>query len=334
MPRKIAIAVGLPKSKEDREQLVEKVRIAEQVGVDTVFSAETWGYDQFTFLTQLALQTERIGLGTGIAPVYGRSPAVLAMTAASLDEISGGRVILGLGTSGARVIEHWHGEPFQKPLQRLREYIEIINLIISGEKLEYDGEIFKLNIGFRLGFEPPRKKIPIYVASIAPKSIEQIGEVADGWMPIYWPKSKFSAGMEMVRSGAQRAGRSADEIILCPSITTVISDDGKAAREEARGPISYYIGRMGVFYARMLTRNGYGAEVEACQAAWAKRDTQGANAAISDEMVTETALAGTLDEVCRGLDDLAERGVNLPILPVPQGSPAETERILGTLVND
>lgn len=333
MPRKIAVAVGLPQSKEQRDQLIDKVKIAEEVGIAAAFTAETWGRDQITFLTQLAMATDRIQLGTGIAPVYGRSPAVLAMTMASLDEISDGRMILGLGTSGARVIEHWHGAPFEKPLRRLREYVEIFNLAIAGERVVYDGEIFKLEIGFRLDMETVRKKIPVYIAAIAPKSIEQLGEVADGWMPIYWPKSRYAEGRALVEAGAQRAGRPAAAITLCPSVTTVISDDVEAARQQARGPIAFYIGRMGVFYARMLTRNGYGAEVEACQAAWAKRDAAGATAAISERMLDDTAIVGTLEDAGKGFDDLAERGVELPIMGMPGGSLEETERVLGTLVS-
>ncbi len=333
MPRKIAVAAGLPQSKEQRDQIIDKIRIAESVGVEAAFTAETWGRDQMTFLTQLAMATETIQLGTGIAPVYGRSPGVLASTMASLDEISGGRMILGLGTSGARVIEHWHGEPFEKPLRRLREYVEIFNLMMSGEKVVYDGEIFKLDIGFRLDMEPVRKKIPVYIAGITPKSIEQIGEVADGWMPIYWPKSKFSEGMAQIEKGTAKAGRSIDEITLCPVVTTVIADDAAAARQEARGPVSFYIGRMGVFYAQMLTRNGFPDDVKACQAGWEARDPAAASAAVSDRMVSETALAGTVDDVGKGIDDLAEHGVDMPVLSMPSGSLEETEQVLGTLVN-
>ena len=120
------------------------------------------------------------------------------MTAATLDALSGGRMILGLGTSGDRVIEHWYGEKLSKPIQRTKEYAEIINLILSGEKLFYDGQIFKLQRGFRLLFEPVRKHIPIYIASISPKSMQSLGAVADGWMPIYWPKSKFMDGKKMI----------------------------------------------------------------------------------------------------------------------------------------
>ena len=164
MPRRLALSVGFTGNPEQNKELIKRIQIAEEAGVEAVFTAETWGRDQFSLLTQIALATKTIKIGTGIAPVFGRSPAVLAMTYATLDELSGGRVIIGLGTSGSRVIEHWHGQPFEKPLQRLKEYCEIINLIIAGEKVVYEGEIFKLQRGFKLLFNPVRNHIPIYIA--------------------------------------------------------------------------------------------------------------------------------------------------------------------------
>ena len=183
MAKRLALSVGFGGTPEQNKELIKRVQVAEEAGVEAVFTAETWGRDQFSLLTQLALATNKIKIGTGIAPVYGRSPGVLAMTAATLDELSGGRVVLGLGTSGARVIEHWHGQPFEKPIQRTKEYIEIINMMVSGEKVFYDGEIFKLQRGFKLLFEPVRKHIPIFVASISPKSMASVGQVADVLRP-------------------------------------------------------------------------------------------------------------------------------------------------------
>ena len=206
MARRLAVSVGFTGSPEQNREVIQRVKIAEEVGVEAVFTAETWGRDQFSLLTQMALATSKIKLGTGIAPIFGRSPAVLAMTFATLDELSGGRMVIGLGTSGSRVIEHWHGEPFEKPLQRLKEYCQIINLIMGGEKVFYEGEIFKLQRGFKLLFNPVRNHIPIYIASIAPKSMDVCGEVADGWMPVYWPKSKFRDGLGRIAKGAEAPG--------------------------------------------------------------------------------------------------------------------------------
>ncbi len=338
MAKRLALGIGFTGTPEQNKATIEKVKIAEEVGVEAVFTAETWGRDQFSLLTQLALQTEKIKLGSGIAPVFGRSPAVLAMTFATLDELSGGRMIIGLGTSGARVVEHWHGEPFEKPLRRLREYCEIINLIMSGEKVFYEGEIFQLERGFKLLFEPVRNHIPIYIASISPKSMEQTGEVADGWMPVYWPVSTIRDGMETIRKGEEKAGRPG-AVECVANITTVINPDVEQAKVQAAGPISWYVTNMGDFYHRMLTRNGFGAEVEAMRAAGAEHRPPpfGTNPeimkAMGDHMLNETTVYGDLDTVAAGLEERRKAGVNLPVISMPQLEGKELERTLGALVS-
>jgi alkanesulfonate monooxygenase SsuD/methylene tetrahydromethanopterin reductase-like flavin-dependent oxidoreductase (luciferase family) len=339
MPRRLAVSVGFAGNPEQNKELIKKVQIAEEVGVETVFTAETWGRDQFSLLTQLALATSKIKLGTGIAPVYGRSPGVLAMTAATLDELSGGRVVLGLGTSGARVIEHWHGQPFSKPIQRTREYIEIINMIVSGEKVFYEGEIFKLQRGFKLLFEPVRKHIPIYVASISPKSMESVGTVADGWMPIYWPKSKFKSGKAQVAAASEKAGRPADAVECVASLTVALNPDPVKAKIQAAGPISWYVTNMGDFYHQMLTRNGFGEEVAAMRKAAEEhrpapfQTNPEIMAAMGDRMLDETAIYGDLETVAAGIEERRQLGVDLPSIGMPQGTPEQVERILGTLVS-
>ena len=339
MARRLAVTVGFGGSPEQTKEIIKRVKIAEEVGVEAVFTAETWGRDQFSLLTQLAMATDKIKLGTGIAPVFGRSPAVLAMTAATLDELSGGRVVLGLGTSGARVIEHWHGEKFSKPIQRTKEYVEIINLIVSGEKVFYDGEIFKLQRGFKLLFEPVRKHIPIYIASISPKSMASLGGVADGWMPIYWPKSKFQTGKALVSEAAQKAGRPADAVECVASLTVVLNPDIEKAKVQAAGPISWYVTNMGDFYHEMLTRNGFGPEVAAMRKAGEEhrpmpfQTNPELMAAMGDRMLDETAIYGDLETVAAGIEERRRLGVDLPSISMPAGSPEQVEKVLGTLVS-
>ncbi len=338
MPRRLAVGVGFTGNPEQNKATIEKIKVAEEVGVEAAFTAETWGRDQFSLLTQAALATSKIKLGTGIAPTFGRSPAVLAMTFATLDELSGGRMIIGLGTSGARVIEHWHGEKFSKPIQRTKEYVEIINLIMSGEKVFYEGEIFKLQRGFKLLFEPVRKHIPIFVASISPKSMDSLAGAADGWMPIYWPKSRFQAGKEQIAAASQAAGRPADAVECVASLTVVINDDPEKAKMQAAGPISWYVTNMGDFYHEMLTRNGFGEEVAAMRkvAETHKPPPFGTNpelmAAMGDRMLEETAIFGDLETVAAGLEERRQLGVDLPSISMPQGSLKDVERILGTLI--
>jgi F420-dependent oxidoreductase-like protein len=338
MASRLAVSVGFTGNPEQNKEIIKRIQIAEEVGVEAVFTAETWGRDQFSLLTQIALATSKIKFGTGIAPVFGRSPAVLAMTAATLDELSGGRMILGLGTSGARVIEHWHGEPFDKPLQRTKEYCEIISMMVSGEKVIYEGKIFKLQRGFKLLFEPVRKHIPIYVASISPKSMQQVGEVADGWMPIYWPKSKFEEGKKTVQAGSAKAGRPEDAVECVASLTTVINDDIEKAKFQAAGPVSWYVTNMGDFYHQMLSRNGFPEEVAAMRkvAEEHRPPPFGTNpeimAAMGDRMLDEVAIYGDLETVAAGIEERRRLGVDLPVINMPQGAPEQVERVLGTLV--
>src|SRR5437773_282269 len=186
--QRIGIQIGFAGSPQEREELVKRVQVADDLGVESAWVAEAWGRDAFSMLTQLALATKKIQLGTAIVNVFSRTPAVLAMTFGTLDELSSGRAIIGLGSSGVNVIEHWHGVKFEKPATRLREYIEIINTIMRREKLNYDGKVFQLARGFTMQFPSFREHIPTYIASITPKSMVQTGEVADGWIPIYWPK--------------------------------------------------------------------------------------------------------------------------------------------------
>ncbi len=338
MARRLACSVGFAGNPEQTDELIKKIQIAEEVGVEAVFTAETWGRDQFSLLTQIALATSTIKLGSGIAPIFGRSPAVLAMSYATLDELSGGRVIIGLGTSGARVIEHWHGQPFEKPLQRMKEYCEIINLIVAGEKVFYDGEIFKLQRGFKLLFNPVRNHIPILIAGISPKSMEIVGQVADGWMPIYWPKSKFKDGLASIAKSSAAAGRPEGAVECIASLTTVIEPDPVKAKRLAAGPVAWYVTNMGDFYHQMLTRNGFGPEVAAMRKAGEEhrpmpfQTNDEIMAAMGDRMLDETAIYGDLETVSAGIEERRQLGVDLPVIGMPSGDPSHVERVLGTLV--
>ncbi|MCL6645249.1 MAG: LLM class flavin-dependent oxidoreductase, partial [Dehalococcoidia bacterium] len=299
---------------------------------------ETYHKDQWLIAAVAATRTSRIRLSPCVTHVILKEPTILAHSIATLDELSGGRVIIGLGTSGSRVIEHWHGEKFSKPIRRTKEYVEIINMIISGEKLFYDGEIFKLQRGFKLLFEPPRKHIPIYVASISPKSMESLATCADGWMPIYWPKSKYREAKEFISRAAVAAGRPADAVECVAQLTVVINPDIEKAKVQAAGPISWYVTNMGDFYHEMLARNGFAEEVAAMRKAAETSKpmpfgtTPEIMAAMGDRMLEETAVYGDLETVAAGIEERRQLGVDLPVITMPQGSLNEVERILGTLV--
>ena len=314
------IGLTLPRSEDlPRKEIVEVVQQAEALGYDSVWVGESWGRDGFTWLTQLACHTSRIKLGTGIATVYSRSPALIAQTVASLDEISEGRVMLGLGTSGPIVIENWHGLPFDRPLRRTREYIEIVRLILSGERANYKGEIFHLK-GFRLPFTPVRPSVPIYVASLGPQNLRLTGELADGWLPIYLDASHLSDFRRDLEAGAGKAGRPPGAVDAAPYILSCVSEDAEAARQLVKAHLAYYIGGMGTFYANLISRYGFGDAVHGVREAWGKGDRKGAANRISDAMVSHLAICGGPREGRAQLEAYRAAGVTLPIVSFAHGA--------------
>jgi F420-dependent oxidoreductase-like protein len=334
MTKRIGLQLGFAGSPQERVDIVERVRVADDLGVDSVWAAEAWGRDAFSILTQLALTTKTIKLGTAIVNVFSRTPAVLAMTFGTLDELSGGRAIIGLGSSGANVVEHWHGVKFEKPATRLREYIDIINTIMRQKRLMYDGQIFKLERGFTMQFATVRDHIPTFIASITPKSMVQTGEIADGWIPIYWPKDKFQSGIDLLMEGVAKAGKTRDDLTVAPALVMQITDAGDEAsiRAQARAPIAFYVGRMGTFYYEMLTRNGFGDEVGKIREGWANRDPRAAAAAVSDRMLDQTAVVGPLDKCKDEIDERRALGMDLPIIQMPGSDATEMGRILERLL--
>jgi coenzyme F420-dependent oxidoreductase len=320
------IGMTLPRSEDlPRPEIVEVVQQAEALGYDSVWVGESWGRDGFTWLTQLACHTSRIKLATGITTVYSRSPALIAQTVAALDEISSGRVILGLGTSGPLVIENWHGLPFERPLRRTREYIEIIRLILSGERVDYQGEIFRLK-GFRLPFAPVRSRVPVYVASLGPQNLRLTGELADGWLPIYLDANHLAKFQRDLENGAKRVGRSLEAIDVAPYILSCVSEDVEAARRLVQAHLAYYIGGMGTFYANLIARYGFEDEVGRVREAWARRDRQSAASQVSDTMVAHLAICGSPEDGRAQLERYRAAGVTLPIVSFTHGASREMIR--------
>jgi coenzyme F420-dependent oxidoreductase len=316
----VRLGLTLPRSEDlPRKEIVEVVLQAGALGYDSVWVGESWGRDGVTWLTQLACHTSRIQLATGIATVYSRSPALIAQTVAALDEISEGRVILGLGTSGPLVIENWHGLPFDRPLRRTREYIEIIRLILSGERVNYRGEIFQLQ-GFRLPFTPVRSKVPVYVASLGPQNLRLTGELADGWLPIYLDTSHLPDFRRDIASGAKKVGRTLDAIDVAPYILSCVSEDAEAARRLVKSHLTYYIAGMGTFYAKLITRYGFEDEVNRVREAWAKGDRKAAASHVSDAMVAHMAICGSPQDGRAQLETYRAAGVTLPIVSFAHGA--------------
>ncbi len=323
---------GFDKRGFDRRELFECVKAADRCGYDSIWIPEAWEREAFTTLTELAGLTKQIHLGTGIVNVFSRSPAVLAMSAATLDEISGGRFRLGLGTSGARVVEDFHGVKFQKPLTRLKETVQIIRLLLAGESVDFDGKCFKLS-RFKLGFKPLRAEIPIYIAALTPKSLGQIGEIADGWLPTHWVRAELREGIAQIRSGAARVNRDANNIEIAPFVNTLVADDLAKARKSARLPLAYYIGGMGDFYRQSLARLGFPDEARMIQMLWQAGRRKEAIRAVTDEMVARVAICGSLDYCTAELDGMVMQGATLPLVPIPnQGSITEKIHLLESLI--
>lgn len=312
----------------DRERVFDRVRAADEAGVHSVWVAEAWGRDAFTMMTQLVERTSRIQVGSGIVNVYSRSPAALAQHFATLDELSGGRMIIGLGTSGANVIEHFHGIPFDKPLRRLREYVEIINMLVAGVPLKYEGEIFRLQRGFTLRFETVRKHIPIYLATLSPKSVRQTAEIADGWLPIWTPVQDLPKMVQDFRAAAAKAGRNPDDLTVRSPGTVVITKDVDRARAGVAGGYAFYIARMGVFYYEHTKRLGYGDLADRIRQAWEQGGSRAALQAVPPEFQQQLGLVTDSVEAAR--ERLAEQeaaGVRLHSVQVDVEDPHELQRI-------
>ena len=319
----------------DWQASIEKVRIADALGYELVATGEAWGPSTVPWMTLLAVHTRNIQIGTSILNVYSRSPGAIAQEFAMLEMLSHGRMVCGLGSSGHRVIEHFHGVVFNKPLRRIREYVEIINILIKGERLNYDGEIFSMDRGFRLDYDRPRDHVPIYIAAITPKSIRQTGEIADGIFPIHWPKNRFAALRGDLSAASETAGRPADSVTIAPFTNVYVlagdaTDD--AAWRAARQPLFQYVNRMGDFYWNMLASNGFEAEVMASRAAWGQRDMEGAMNAISEAMVREIQVIGPIESVAEQLAERSASGAELQLVQMPGGTIAQAGHALEALL--
>ena len=330
MAHKISIGIDW-QGKLDYKALCEKVRIADAVGVHSAWVPEAWGRDAFTILTLLADKTKHINLGTAIVNTYSRTPAALAQHFATLDEVSGGRMLLGLGTSGPQVIEHFHGVAFNPPLQRMREYVEIINTIMKGEPLKYSGKLFDLQRGFTLRFQPVRAHIPIYLATINAKSVKMTAELADGWLPILIPIEQLKSEIDNLRQASVTAGRPANAVAVRSPGTITVTPQVDKARAASAGMLAFYIGRMGTFYAAQLTRLGYGEAVETVKKAWAG-GSRAAAEAVPDQLVDATGCVGSVEAGIERLQAQEECGVDLHHVNVQAENNTEYERILTKLV--
>jgi len=308
---------------------------AARLGYDSAWAAEAWGTDCVSVLAWLGATTERIKLGSGIMQIPGRTPANTAMTAATLDLLSGGRFLLGLGTSGPQVVEGWHGEPWGKPLAKTREYVEIVRTALRREVVEHHGEHYDIpysggtGLGkpLKLMARPLRAEIPIYLAAISPKAVEQACALADGWLPIFWSPEKAP---EVFASALATAKPGFDVAASAPAI---LIDDVEAGRDFLKPYYALYIGGMGArgknFYNDLARRYGYEAEAREIQELYLAGNKRDAAARVPDAFVDEVALVGPKERLAERLDVWRESGVTSLLVSTQQ---PEAIRALAELV--
>jgi F420-dependent oxidoreductase-like protein len=325
------------------EQL-EMAQEADRLGYDSVWAAEAYGNDAATVLAWLAANTEKVRIASGIFQMPARTPAMTAMTAATLDNISSGRFVLGLGISGPQVVEGWHGQPFAKPLARTREYVDIVRKALARETLTYDGEFYKLPLpnGTGLGkplkliIKPVQERIPIYLAAIGPKNTALAAEIADGWLPTLFAPEHLDAFRPSLEEGAARAGRSVDELDITPQTSLAIYDDIEHARNFMRPYLALYIGGMGAkeknFYSKLVTRYGYGDAAAEIQDLYLSGKQADAMASIPDELIDKVALVGPKERVKERLDAYRDAGVGTLLVTPAAATHEDRIRMMRDLV--
>jgi F420-dependent oxidoreductase-like protein len=320
------------------EQQLEIVREAERIGYDSVWAAEAYGSDTATVLAWLAAGTERIHVCSGIFQMPARSPAMTAMTAATIDQLSGGRFRLGLGPSGPQVSEGWHGVRFARQLQRTREYVEVVRMALRRERLEYHGETIELPLpdgpgkALKLTISPVQEEIPIYLAAIGPRNVALTGEIADGWLPIFLAPEHLDVLMEPLEEGAAKAGRSLDDFDIAPTVNVLVSDDVDAARDAMRPVLALYVGGMGSreknFYNALVQRYGFEEAAKEVQDLYLDGRKEEAAAALPAELIDTVTLCGPADRIRERLAVYAQAGVGtLGVSPMAFDAESRLEQL-------
>jgi F420-dependent oxidoreductase-like protein len=301
------------------EDLMGTAQEAERLGYDSVWAAEAYGSDAATILAFVAAGTDAIKLGSAIFQMPARSPAMTAMTAATIDQLSGGRMLLGIGSSGPQVAEGWHGQRFARQLQRTREYVEVVRMALARERVAYKGGTIELPLPdgpgkpLKLMIEPAQERIPIYVAAIGPKNTALAGEIADGWIPTFFSPEHVATFRSLLEEGAARVGRSLDWFDIAPVVNSYVSDDVELARNLMRPGLALYIGGMGSreqnFYNRLVRRYGFEAEAAEIQDLYLSGKKEEAAAAIPTALIDMVSLCGPRDAVRDRLAAFREAGV-------------------------
>jgi F420-dependent oxidoreductase-like protein len=335
------IAIGVGAINEEWDEATSYVQEAERLGVDVVWSAETWGHDAATPIAYLAGKTSRIKLGTGVMQVGARSPANVAMTAMSLASLSRDRFILGLGASGPQVVEGWHGVDYDRPITRLRETVEIVRTITRGERLVYHGKVYELprsggeGKALKSGARP--RQIPIYLATLSPRSLEITGEIADGWIGTSFTPEHADIFFEPMQRGAHKADRTLADIDRQAGGAIAFGDDLDRLIAQRRPGLAFTLGAMGSpttnFYNDAYKRAGYAAAAREVQRLWVEGRRDEAVARVPDEMVLQSNLLGTEEMVKQRIRAYRDAGITTLRLQPEGRTLAERLETLGRAVD-
>jgi F420-dependent oxidoreductase-like protein len=329
IPVKLGVSVGYWGLGIEFADQLDLAQTAESLGYDSVWAAEAYGSDAATVLAWLAAGTSKIKLGAGIFQIPARSAAMTAMTAATIDNLSGGRMLLGLGTSGPQVSEGFHGVRFARQLQRTREYVAVLRLALAHQKIEYHGETLELPLpdgpgkALKLTIRPVQHQVPIYLAVLGPKNVALAGEIADGWLPVFFSPEHTQALRVPLEEGAARAGRSLDDFRICPSVNVMISDDLESARNAMRPIVALYVGGMGSreqnFYNRLVASYGFEQAAAKVQELYLTGQRTEAMFALPNELIDLVSIVGPRDRVKAKLRDFRDAGVDTlivwPVMP-------------------
>lgn len=305
---------------------------ADSLGYDSIWTAEAYGSDAATILAWLAAVTKRLKLGAGIFQIPARSAAMTAMTAATIDNISGGRMLLGLGTSGPQVSEGFHGVRFAKQLQRTREYVAVIRMALEHQKVEFHGETIDLPLpdgpgkALKLSIRPIQQRIPIYLAALGPKNVALAGEIADGWLPLFFSPEHTAELRAPLEEGAARAGRNLDGFRICPTVSVMIGDDIESARNAMRPMLALYVGGMGSreqnFYNRLVSSYGFESAARRVQDLYLDGKRSEAMEALPDELIDMVSIVGPADKARERIRAFRDAGVDTLII---SGMAVDTE---------
>jgi F420-dependent oxidoreductase-like protein len=329
---KLGLNLGYAPPGTNPADLVPLVQQAERLGFDSVWTAEAWGTDAVTVLAYLAAKTERIKLGSAIMQIPGRTPTNAAMTAATLDLISGGRFLLGLGTSGPQVVEGWHGQPWGKPLGKTREYVEIVRTALRREVVEHAGEHYSIpydgtgatGLGkpLKMMLRPLRADIPIYLAALGPKNVALAAEIADGWLPLFVDPEHFDDAFGESLAGAKPGFE------IAATVSCFVGDDVQALRDALKPYLALYVGGMGAkgknFYNALVRRYGWEDAAEKIQELYLAGKQREAIAAVPDELVDAVCLVGPKDRIAERLAAWRETPVTTLVLGTPQPEALQT----------